>query len=118
MEPLSKDERSELIDRFLARFGKKLDRSAKNRVVASPQTANPLFLRALLDELRQFGDFSLLNRRIDDYLESADPEQLYVQILTRWETDYGADLVSRCFALLTFSRRGLSEVELLDLLGD
>lgn len=117
VEPLTSEERQELIVKFLAGFSRRLSPARVERITQAEQTANPLFLRAVLDELRQFGEHERLNERIAHYLAATDPPALYQRILQRWEDDYGQNLVRQSLSLLWAARRGLSESELLDLLG-
>lgn len=49
------------------------------------QTQNPLFLRALLEELRMHGVFEEINAKIAFYLAAQDVAQLYEKILARLE---------------------------------
>ena len=81
---------------------------------------NPLYLRALLDELRVWGDHETLGARIAHYLSAPTVDSLFELILARYEADYERDrpgLVGDAFSLLWAARRGLSETELLELLG-
>jgi nephrocystin-3 len=118
--PLEKEERRKLIVDYLAQFKKTLDIQRVNRIVAASQTENPLFLRALLDELRVFGVHELLDQRIDHYLKARTVVELYGKILARYEEDYERKrpgLMRESMSLLWSARRGLSESELLELLG-
>ena len=90
------------------------------RIAASDQAANPLFLTALLEELRLFGVYERLVERIEPYLAAPTIPELYERILARWEEDYERDrpgLASGTLSYLGAARRGLSEAELLHLLG-
>ncbi len=81
---------------------------------------NPLFLRALLEEVRVHGEFEQLTKQIEDYLTAQTIESLYEMILARYEKDYERDrpgLVRDSTSLIWASRRGLSKTELMDLLG-
>jgi len=120
VSPLREDERHALITGYLSRFRKTLDEKQLSTIIQSPQTGNPLFLRVLLDELRVFGIYEQLNELMAGYLSADDPTQLYVKILTRLEKDYEQTcpgLVRDALSLIWASRRGLSETELLDMLG-
>ncbi len=117
VEPLTVPERRALIEKFLAQFARRLGSRRVERIAAAGQTENPLFLRAMLDELRQFGEHERLGEMIDHYLAAPDPKDLYQRILERWARDYGEDLVRRSLSLLWAARRGLTQRELLDLLG-
>jgi tetratricopeptide (TPR) repeat protein len=77
-------------------------------------------LRALLDELHVFGVHEKLDARIEHYLAAGTIPELYQRVLERYEEDYERDragLVRDTMSLLWAARRGLSEAELLDLLG-
>jgi tetratricopeptide (TPR) repeat protein len=120
VQPLDGDERRRLIAEYLAQFRKALSPARVERLAAAPQTANPLYLRALLEELRVWGDHFTLDNRIAHYLEAATADDLYERILERYEQDFERDrpgLVADAMSLLWAARRGLSEAELLDLLG-
>jgi nephrocystin-3 len=119
VEPLTPDERRQMIEHYLARFGKKLDSARLDRLAAAPAAANPLYLKILLDELRVTGTHDRLDERLDDYLSAPDIPALLKQVLTRYQRDYERDrpgLVSESLRLIWAARRGLSESELLHLL--
>ena len=117
MPGLSADDRRTVTCTILAGWGKRLSEERIARIVSAPQTENPMFLRMMLDELRQFGEHERLGQRIDAYLAAPDLEALCSAVLARWMEDFGADLVPRTLSLLWAARRGLSEAELLALLG-
>jgi len=120
VEPLAEAERTDLIARYLAQYRKALSPERAARIAAAPASANPLYLRALLEELRLWGAHDTLDEGIERYLAAPDPEALYLVILTRWEADYERDrprLVGDAMRALWSARRGLSQAELLDLLG-
>ncbi len=108
-----------MIEGYLAQYTKKLSPARLERVAAARQAANPLYLCALLEELRVFGVYELLDERIDHYLAAGTVPQLYEKILERWEKDYQRDrrnLVRDAMTSIWASRRGLLEWELLELL--
>ena len=120
VEPLGVDERKQLIESYLSQYSKALSAARLERIAAASQCANPLYLRVLLDELRQFGMHERLDERINFYLQTSTPADLYEKVLERCEQDYEIDhpgLVRDAMSLLWAARRGLSEAELLDLLG-
>ena len=107
---------------YLHIFSKKLPRDMLKKLENTPAAANALYLRSVLDELRQFGKYEELKAKADDYLTAQDLPALFDRILTRWHDDFGkdnehADLVRRSLCLIACTRFGLSEGELLDLLG-
>jgi tetratricopeptide (TPR) repeat protein len=120
IQPLTPNERVQLIKDYLAQYTKALERSRIERLVATPQCGNPLYLRAVLEELRVFGDHERLDDRIAHYVSASTVEELYRRILERYEQDYEhdrPDLVRDVMTCLWASRRGLSETELLAMLG-
>jgi len=120
VQPLDREERQRIITRYLGQYTKALPAASVERIAAATPTANPLYLRALLEELRVYGDHGTLARRIDHYLAALTVPELYERILTRYEQDYERDrpgLVRDAMVLLWAARRGLSETELLELLG-
>jgi tetratricopeptide (TPR) repeat protein len=119
--PLVPEERRELIVQYLRQYRKELSAQRIAHLSAAPQTANPLFLRALLEELRLWGVHETLDQCIDGYLSAETLNDLYERILARFEKDYESDrpeLVRDAMSLLWAARRGLSETELLELLGE
>jgi tetratricopeptide (TPR) repeat protein len=120
VEPLQDNERKQLIKDYLAQYRKNLSEKRVDKIASADQTRNPLYLRAFLEELRIFGEHALLDDRIDHYLQADIVPALYEKIFERYEEDYERDrpgLVKDALTSLWASRRGLSETELLDLLG-
>ena len=147
VEPLTTPEREKLIASYLKRYSKALSQGPAQRIAAAPQTGNGLYLSTLLNELRQFGSYEQLNERIDWYLQAANPVELYGKVIERWEQDYGkpdptyknlfrqslarriwrvlwhgpnsahVSVVKESLVRLWAARRGLSETELLESLG-
>lgn len=118
--PLTDDERRTFIASYLGRWSKGLDAVHVDRLAGAPQTGNPLFLRTVLDELRQHGDHFTLGEVIDRYLAAATVDDLLELVLERYEDDFERDrpgLVGDAFRALWAARLGLSEPELLELLG-
>lgn len=103
-------------------FSKTLPPEIIKRMESTPAACNALYLRAVLDELRQFGNHEKLGEKASDYLSAPDLPELFGRILKRWDDDFGKDpicpdLVRRSLCLISCARYGLSESELLNLLG-
>ncbi|MCF7918469.1 MAG: tetratricopeptide repeat protein [Candidatus Cloacimonetes bacterium] len=119
IKPLTYDERSKMIVDYLGRFSKKLDVPRLERLSAASAAANPLYLKILLDELRVTGTYDKLDERLDDYLSASDIPSLLGKVLARYQRDYEHDrkgLVKDALDLIWSARRGLTEVELMELL--
>jgi tetratricopeptide (TPR) repeat protein len=120
VQALDPAERQQVITCYLAQYTKALSPARAARIAEAPQSANPLYLRALLEELRLFGEHERLDDRITHYLQAGTVPELYEKILARWEADYadGTGLVRDAMTLLWAARRGLTEAELLHALGE
>jgi len=113
-------ERARMIDQFFQHYRKEGEgRKLRDRIANADGSENPLFLRTVLEELRQFGSFEQLPAKVGEYLAAATPEELFRLVLARWREDFDADrdLVRRALSLLWAARQGLSEVEWRELLG-
>ncbi|MCX6842181.1 MAG: tetratricopeptide repeat protein [candidate division WOR-3 bacterium] len=120
IQPFTAAERARFIKDYLALYRKELSPASVSRIAAAKQTENPLFLQALLEELRLFGKHEALESRIALYLQARDIPSLYELILARYEEDYEDDrpgLVKDAMTAIWAARRGLTEAELLDILG-
>lgn len=122
VHPLEVEEQKQLINRYLFElYRKKLPPEQVDQIVqkdGSPSN-NPLFLHALLEELRIFGMHEKLPEKINHYLQARDPKELYMLILERLEADYEKSrpgLVRDSLTLLYAAKRGLSEEELLEIM--
>jgi len=120
LEPLSIDERRNFIREYLSKYAKALGPEHSERIATASSAKNPLFLQILLEELRLHGDHSSLEQRIDDCLAATTLRDLHECVLTRYEKDYERErpgLIRDIMGLLWAARRGLSEAEILDLVG-
>lgn len=118
---MNDQEKRQLISLYLAQYSKTLDEELYRAIIASPQTGNPLYLVSLLEELRIYGDYATLTNKTEFYLSATTVESLYDLLLERYEHDYETDrefLVRDAFTFLYTARQGLSEKELLELLGN
>ena len=118
--PLDLSERTGLLERYLGYIGRDLEMPLKEKIVSSKQTGNPLYLKALLVELRAHGLHESLPARIGKYLRAPTVPALFDKILQRWERDYSRgmrNVVRNALSFLAVSPRGLSESEILELLG-
>jgi hypothetical protein len=78
-------------------------------------TRNPLYLITFLQEVRVFGSYETLNKRIDHYMEAKDETEMFLKVIDRLEEDFdkGANgLVRTTLCLLNAAKKGLSDPEL------
>jgi nephrocystin-3 len=119
VEPLLPAERRRIIENYLARFGKRLNATRLDRLTSTQATANPLYLKILLDEMRVTGTHDLLDERINEYLSAPDIPALLEKVLQRYQDSYEhghPGLVGETLGLIWAARRGLTEAEILHLL--
>eukprot|EP01105_Mastigella_eilhardi_P002345 TRINITY_DN1285_c0_g1_i11.p1 TRINITY_DN1285_c0_g1~~TRINITY_DN1285_c0_g1_i11.p1 ORF type:complete len:1040 (+),score=182.05 TRINITY_DN1285_c0_g1_i11:363-3122(+) len=116
-QPFTPEQKRDFTRQYLSLFGKSLAPDQEALICSAEQTSVPLFLRSLLEELRVHGNFELLNAKVRWYLEAPSAVELFVKILQRLEQDYGEALVREVMCLIFVSRRGVSENELLSILG-
>ena len=116
----SLEDRKELANAYLDQYLKQLDDSHLRALITSQGANNPLFLKVMLSELRVFGSFGNLGRKIrDDF--GTTPAEAFDAVLRRLETDPAftaipfAEAVPLLFGLLSHARVGLSEQELVNL---
>jgi nephrocystin-3 len=120
VQPIDINEKKKFIRDYLKQYRKELSKEHTDRVASVEQSSNPLYLRTLLEELRVFGIYEELENRINHYLKAQTVDDLFELVLERYKEDYERDrpgLVRDAMSLIWASRRGLSETELLELLG-
>lgn len=115
--PMKREDRIELVNLYLKRYGKKLTPKQVESIVTSEQCKNTLVLRTLLDELINFGSYELLDKRIEHYLKSSSTKIFFNKVIKRFEADFEETLTRRLLSLIAFSRSGLSEQEILSISG-
>ena len=118
IQPLSGNERLEIVSRLPSISAKKLDPKQIELLLSNPATENPLFLLVALEELRGFGAYEQLEKRIaafprEDYDTVA---ALFGQVINRLREEFDVSVVDRLLALLASSRSGISERELLEII--
>jgi tetratricopeptide (TPR) repeat protein len=116
VRPFETEEKRLFINTYLKQFSKSLSTGIAERIINSPQTANPLFLQTLVEELRIYGDHQTLIEKCEHYLQAKNPVELFKKLLERYIVDYEKDrpgLVQDTLSSIWASRRGLPEPELL-----
>eukprot|EP01102_Stenamoeba_stenopodia_P008711 TRINITY_DN2533_c0_g1_i3.p1 TRINITY_DN2533_c0_g1~~TRINITY_DN2533_c0_g1_i3.p1 ORF type:complete len:1715 (-),score=402.13 TRINITY_DN2533_c0_g1_i3:141-5285(-) len=121
VELLNPMEKEAIVEEYMRHHSKTLTSEQLSMIVNTNQTSNALFLRTLLDELRIFGSYELLNTAIQRYTTARDPVQLFQLIFKRLEDDFEPTrrpkLIADALSYLACARRGLSEQELQELVG-
>lgn len=95
LTPLQK---TQLVDSYLQLHAKKLSASDQSLLTSAKLSSSPLFLRAIMDELRSSAVFENLTRQLTTYAAAPSIPDLFEAILARWERDYnagGTNLVGR-----------------------
>jgi len=114
--PLTSEERLQIIREVPLLSAKRFDAQQVKLLQNNPATTNPLFLLVALEELRGFGSFEQLTRRIEQFPREGDTvTALFRQMLGRLEREFDPNLVRSVLTLLASARRGLSEQELQEL---
>jgi tetratricopeptide (TPR) repeat protein len=111
---LGEEEQRRVVTSVLAELRRKLDAPQLAALLSHPGVGSPLYLRVALEELRVHGRFEQLLPQIERL--APDVSGLFDQVLQRLEEDYGQAFTRQAFSLISSSRYGLSEAELLDLL--
>lgn len=117
VRPLTLGERKEVVRRFLGDHMRAFSKEQLRRVSSDAMSANPLFLRTRLEELRHHSARAGANETIDHYLEARDLDDLFQRILARLEREHGERLVREVMSHVWGSRRGLHEKELEEIIG-
>jgi tetratricopeptide (TPR) repeat protein len=117
IDPLKAKEQDALIQQYLGRYTKQLIAELRHTIVSHSLAGSPLFLRILLEELRQCGRFEILAKQLNGYLKAKSIADLYGLIFERLETDSQQANIRKVLTALWASRAGLSEEELLAITG-
>lgn len=117
LAPLDEAMRERITLEYLLRFRKVLTAEKLARITKDEKTSSPLFLRTVLEELRIYGGHTTLGDKIEHYLSSNDESDLFHKVLMRMESDHGEGTVRKVMSCIWASRNGLSENELLEIVG-
>ena len=119
LDGFQSEERRRFIQEYLAHIRKDLAAEQVDRILDAPQSANPLFLRTLLDEAVSSPISSEQAARIDDCLDVDNPDALYEKVLARLERRHDSfrqEMIGGVMSTLWAARTGLCERELIELL--
>ena len=117
---LSDDERVAVAVAFLRHFAKTLDKPLLGLLATSTACGNARHLRTVLDELRQHGDHFTLAARLGGLLQPPEFLGVVDLVLQRLLADFETEqpgLTARVLGWLAVAQTGLTEAEVLTLLG-
>jgi tetratricopeptide (TPR) repeat protein len=117
---LNESECQQICRDYLGHYAKQLSDAQLKRITSAKLCREPLFLRTTLEELRVHGNPRSLDDRIEQCLSARSIPELFEMVLERLDRDFESEhprLAGEALSLLACSRQGLSEAELLDLLG-
>eukprot|EP01129_Flabellula_baltica_P011895 TRINITY_DN5286_c0_g1_i1.p1 TRINITY_DN5286_c0_g1~~TRINITY_DN5286_c0_g1_i1.p1 ORF type:complete len:1465 (-),score=299.18 TRINITY_DN5286_c0_g1_i1:13-4407(-) len=113
---LSTEEQVQIVEKYLWDYRKKLDDDQTNALIQKTDAFKPLYLIVACEELRVFGVFEKVSEFIENMPDTVP--HLFETVIRRLENDHGYDLVRLALSLITCSRGGLLEIEMISLLGD
>ncbi|XP_019645560.1 PREDICTED: TPR repeat-containing protein DDB_G0287407-like isoform X1 [Branchiostoma belcheri] len=116
LEPLDEQARQEIVRTMLSKYNKRLDHSQMNSLLSKDSSANPLWLSIACEELRVYGVFEKVSKKIEGLADGL--LNLLTQVLERFEEENGGHLLVATLCLLECSNTGLLETELLRILAD
>ncbi len=113
---LDKQEIKKLVHDYLKEIRKDFpNKDAERTFYEKIKLGNPLYILVALEELRVFGDFYELPKKIKRLPDNV-PE-LFGQVLERIEYDFSKPLLKDCTALIACGRQGMTAEELQALLA-
>ena len=118
IEPLNADAQRKIIYNYLSVYGKRngLTVEQVDEITEHSIAQSPLVLRTFLDELIVCGDYYRLTERIRYYFSSESVEDFFKCVIHRYEEDFGVEFVRECLSAIVWSRAGMKEQELIDIL--
>jgi nephrocystin-3 len=104
--------------KFMAARAKTLTQEQLDTIASADQTAEPLFLRAILEELVVFGKFEELDKRIQELLSCPSVVDVYTYKIDRLRQAVDdVDQVTEVLCFMWVSRAGVSAEDLQTLVG-
>ena len=88
VQPMTEADRKHFVRTYLTlRSSKRLTEDQEFKIAQAPQTAHPLYMKTLLDDLSEYGNFDLLDSKIASTLQASSPSALYSIVLERMESE-------------------------------
>ena len=125
LNPLTNDDVINIIEGYLDRYKKRMNTEEKEALLSKSDSKNPLYLLAVLGELRTLGSYEELLGNIR--MLPGEVQQLFIWILKErlskepgfYDSEgrfIGAELVQKFASYIGASRYGLSQAELIELI--
>ncbi|XP_033113072.1 telomerase protein component 1-like [Anneissia japonica] len=114
--PLDMSSRKAIVVESLGKYNKKLDEEQMSSLLSKESSQNPLWLSIACEELRVYGLFEKLSKKITSLPDGL--LSLLESVLSRFEEENGGQVVVATLCLLECSKTGLLERELLMILGN
>ena len=107
------DEQLSMIEKYTNTCLKSFDEEQKNLIISNNKLKSPLFLNILLNELKSFGSYEMLNQKILSF--GSDVDSAFTEVLNTLENNitFPQNFVVDVLLMLVYSRYGLTEYELL-----
>ena len=121
VERLSRREISDIAVSYLASYSKSIGRAHLAMLEECEDARNPLYLITVLNEVRHTGRHEELTEQLSYYLSSRGIQELFSRVLSRIDQEYdagGAMLPRRMLSMMEACRNGITEAELISILGD
>ncbi|CAF5066594.1 unnamed protein product, partial [Rotaria magnacalcarata] len=112
---LTSEQRSSYIDMFFHSFNKILESEQKSLLVDNKGGEHPIYLSYVCENLRQFGDYSLVTKRLKTYPSTLD-NLLNFLLDEAYEIIDNRPLTDAFFKLLLISDIGLIESDMVNIL--
>lgn len=118
---MKESERRDMANKFLDQFSKRLAHEQTYLLTSAKSSANPLFLRSVLELLRTFGDYEHLTEYLSKLVRARSLQELLILSLDQWVADFSTaenpTFVQDFFSCLYASRGGMLESELASILS-
>lgn len=114
VEQLSEEDIASIAKNYLAQYGKRLSTDQLNLLLSAEACTNPLYLRTLLEEIKNFTSFETISDEIKKCLQCVSSVELFYKLFARVEAENESfHAVRSILVLLSITKKGLTEDELM-----
>lgn len=109
-----------VVQQYLAGYGKRLEKENIDKIAASKKAARPYYLIAVLEELRKFGIYEMLDEKVEELLSCETTADITRKFLARYEKNMPArdfEFFRHALIYMYVSGDGLGEHLLKELLA-